>query len=360
VGEIAAGARNKEFTGSFNGYNYYAGVQSAFEYRLWDADKHQTCVCDPGYTGNDCSQRVCPMGDDPLTTDNSMCGNLPCTNEVQGFTITGTVANDAKNYRIRFRHFTGEEFLTRTFALNTDTTSATKMAANAAAIESALESLPSNVTGQVTVSSAGDGTATPNVRLLVTFTVLSGNVPELVVERAPINPGGSLVAQPAQPVHVFSSLPTITGGTTTVSATLFPQAADGFRKAQFSSSAAVTITASTDAAILTAINDALQGASNGVAALTYTAGTSSISIDVTSGKVTLVMPNKNFGAVAVRLTFTTGATTATRDAVLDTKDGNKEFKVCSDRGICNFDTGLCKCFPGYVGAACQAQNALAM
>lgn len=34
----------------------------------WDADKIYGCVCDLGYTGFDCSERVCPSGDDPLTS----------------------------------------------------------------------------------------------------------------------------------------------------------------------------------------------------------------------------------------------------------------------------------------------------
>lgn len=37
-------------------------------YKLWEATKFQRCVCDGGYDGLDCSQRVCPRGDDPLTT----------------------------------------------------------------------------------------------------------------------------------------------------------------------------------------------------------------------------------------------------------------------------------------------------
>lgn len=35
-------------------------------YDLWDADSMQTCVCDPGWSGFDCSKRSCPVGDDPL------------------------------------------------------------------------------------------------------------------------------------------------------------------------------------------------------------------------------------------------------------------------------------------------------
>lgn len=39
--------------------------------QVWDGDKLFGCVCDVGWTGFDCSLRVCPTGDDPLTTDGS-------------------------------------------------------------------------------------------------------------------------------------------------------------------------------------------------------------------------------------------------------------------------------------------------
>ncbi|KAG6620832.1 tenascin-like protein [Phytophthora cinnamomi] len=33
----------------------------------WDAHKIYGCVCDLGYTGSNCMERICPVGDDPLT-----------------------------------------------------------------------------------------------------------------------------------------------------------------------------------------------------------------------------------------------------------------------------------------------------
>ena len=37
----------------------------------WDADMIRGCACDSGFAGIDCSQRVCPSGDDPMTTGQS-------------------------------------------------------------------------------------------------------------------------------------------------------------------------------------------------------------------------------------------------------------------------------------------------
>lgn len=65
---------------------YLALVDSEFEYGLWDADKYQRCICDAGYSGMDCSERLCPLGDDPLTTqgtDLELNYGLPETGEVQ-------------------------------------------------------------------------------------------------------------------------------------------------------------------------------------------------------------------------------------------------------------------------------------
>jgi len=37
-------------------------------------------------------------------------------------------------------------------------------------------------------------------------------------------------------------------------------------------------------------------------------------------------------------------------------DGTTEWDVCSNRGVCNADTGDCECFGGFTGEACQIQT----
>lgn len=51
----------------FYGVTKYGGVGS-YAYTNWEADMVMTCICDWGYAGGDCSLRMCPKGDDPVTT----------------------------------------------------------------------------------------------------------------------------------------------------------------------------------------------------------------------------------------------------------------------------------------------------
>jgi hypothetical protein len=40
--------------------------------------------------------------------------------------------------------------------------------------------------------------------------------------------------------------------------------------------------------------------------------------------------------------------------------GTTEGQVCSGRGLCAGESGICECFPGYTGEACESQDALAV
>lgn len=40
-------------------------------------------------------------------------------------------------------------------------------------------------------------------------------------------------------------------------------------------------------------------------------------------------------------------------------NGINDAPECSDRGVCDYSSGICKCFKGYNGIDCSAQSALA-
>jgi hypothetical protein len=79
-----------------------------FTYNLWDGDKIQGCVCDPGYQGYDCSERQCPSGDDPLEGAS--------TNFVYTISL-GALAGDDSGY-YQFKDQYGDVWRTKVLTLD--------------------------------------------------------------------------------------------------------------------------------------------------------------------------------------------------------------------------------------------------
>merc|ERR1712054_218324 len=44
--------------------------------------------------------------------------------------------------------------------------------------------------------------------------------------------------------------------------------------------------------------------------------------------------------------------------ITEARQGTQENMECSNRGLCDYDTGLCKCFNGFTDDDCSVQNAL--
>jgi hypothetical protein len=68
--------------------------------------------------------------------------------------------------------------------------------------------------------------------------------------------------------------------------------------------------------------------------------------------VTEALTTGDFGAV-IRKKPTPSEITC---VVAETKKGTKEAEECSTRGICDGISGICECFPGYTGEACDTQT----
>jgi hypothetical protein len=51
-------------------YEKYTSNIQTESYESWEADHVTMCTCQTGYFGPDCSYKMCPKGDDPLTPSN--------------------------------------------------------------------------------------------------------------------------------------------------------------------------------------------------------------------------------------------------------------------------------------------------
>jgi hypothetical protein len=67
----------------------------------WDYDKVWGCQCDADYTGYDCSQRVCPRGDDPITGNGNGPNDPVQVKEIQTISCMAT----SGVFRLRFRGY---------------------------------------------------------------------------------------------------------------------------------------------------------------------------------------------------------------------------------------------------------------
>mmetsp|Transcript_47964 Transcript_47964/g.71051 ORF Transcript_47964/g.71051 Transcript_47964/m.71051 type:complete len:428 (+) Transcript_47964:135-1418(+) len=118
--------------------------------QYWDAYKTMRCVCDRGYTGYDCSERICPHGDDILTT----C--LDAVYDVQRVELAFTNAISSYSEQSKFFSLTFVDGFNGVY----DTSPIAVMddpEMTAALTQTALESLPNHALPSVQVSGTQDG-----------------------------------------------------------------------------------------------------------------------------------------------------------------------------------------------------------
>lgn len=80
-------------------------------YELWDKDASQGCICDPGYTGPICEQRVCKVGYDPIYVDPD--GSRRYSNWSFVISTESPSAVIIGNYSMIFYDYSGEDWMTR-------------------------------------------------------------------------------------------------------------------------------------------------------------------------------------------------------------------------------------------------------
>lgn len=120
----------------------------------WDAKKVQACKCDPGYSGIDCAKRLCPIGDDPLTS-------AVLAAQVQTITVDDRVAATpiTGSFTLTFTDLYNGVWTTRPITAYDADAASNVPAQSARDLKLALESLPNKAIEGVTVTQATSGTA---------------------------------------------------------------------------------------------------------------------------------------------------------------------------------------------------------
>jgi len=93
---------------NYESNSLYKSFNSAND-QQWDQKSTQQCVCDRGFTGYDCSSRLCPLGVDPTVS----CGE---TSEIDRQLVR--VTNDAGYFTLSFQDVFGGVFTTRPIKTN--------------------------------------------------------------------------------------------------------------------------------------------------------------------------------------------------------------------------------------------------
>lgn len=349
-------------------------------YKKWETDRLQKCVCDFGYTGLDCSERICPFGDDPETTCNDKrqiqqvkldFGSLP------GDAITFGLF-DTDELALNFRSYFGQNLSIPRVVDVFDASGA-----GAINLQRSLKSLPGFAVSDVSVTAsvASDYTsATYNVtfdgaslavalagsasaRLTATGNTVPGNQAMLV---CPVNSYGSLGCQSAgcRPKYKQARLLSQPTSQVRVSATSIlrqPQAkTSGISTVgKWGVVATVVIANRVETGEQTyAVNTTIYGYDDGESvaetplppansplrssvALPY-----GLEVDFDSGVLVT-------GTYQIKWRLPTCTVTQVQAA-----SDELELAECSRRGHCERSSGQCKCFAGYSGANCGMQTVI--
>lgn len=141
--------------------------------QYWDSKMTMRCVCDRGYSGYDCSERICPHGDDILTTCLS-----DAVADVQNIELDFTAAISGTSEKSRFFTLTFTDGFRGVYTTS-PITIMEEPEATAALTQIALEALPNHALPSVQVSGSVLGTFGQNIAVTFSDAGTSGLQNEL-------------------------------------------------------------------------------------------------------------------------------------------------------------------------------------
>ena len=320
-----------------NGYNLVASTT----YNLWDADKIMGCICDSGWTHYDCSERTCPLGDDPLETATGT------SDEVQAIDCLCT-SGCAGTFQIHFRN---------------ELTASLAHSATASDIKTALEKLRSIVSVTVTLDGGSTVCDTDGASARITFTHQSGNLPLITLHSSLTQSSGTptLVAVGDGVSSAYgSTLTSVQGNRESLECSnrgICNRGTGVCVCASYDGSTANKWTSSNGAGGSVA-KTAGNRADCGFAAGTVSACPSNDATLVCSGTGTCSGSSTfvctcNSGYTGADCSLRTCPTsTAWFDEATAANTAHAGSAECSNRGVCDVTTGTCTCETYTTGTAC--------
>jgi len=316
------------------------------QYEAWDAYKTQHCVCDPGYMGPDCSLRVCPSGDDPVsridTTEVQRFLFSP-GGAVSGNTQTASDKNSIVNFyglfAFRFTDEFGDSWTTTSLSWPSPPFNDASQAADLC-------------NGTVTLPGHTHPTQLKYANPTVKYT--PGDLANAVGPKY----AACSVATSNEVANALKALPndvipdiSVSFGSATATPKFGAEAADTtLVKWEYD----ITFTGNTgDVNQLEVLYEVTECQGTGMVA-------GSCNVNGNGDRANSPQPT----ATAYSSSTNPFPSSVVKQSLMSTVTqgnaaGRNENAICSNRGVCDYSTGLCKCFKGYTAHDCSQQNSLA-
>lgn len=338
-------------------------------YESWEVSRVQRCVCDGGYSGPDCSQRTCPMGDDPET----VCANS--NRQVQRVSVgfgalpvaPAPVDLTTDELALTFTTADGKTFTTpRVQNIWTGTQ------AVADELRKVLVSLPEFAVSDVTVTPATGSLGAVSVAYDFEFTGATNTGSEKIM-RCPFNPDGQTMGCPAagcfpkfQQLRMFSRTPSSAVAVSPLAVLRQAPAVEGGNDETtpgvWGMEVSLVLRKVGGGYTYQWANAAVYGTSTTAGTTAETpmppeglresfAGPNGLLVDFADDTTLGVAFGSN---VQLTLDFKWRLPQCTVEEVRAADSGNEKVE-CSRRGLCNRGTGKCDCFEGYGGTVCNSQ-----
>lgn len=287
----------------------FSDDSKSYKYNLWDKTKSRKCVCDAAYGDLDCSKRLCPYGTDVLDTkDDTYLGLEAQKHQEQTILLASLTGDfdgfDTKTFALTFKSQLNETFTTTPIKINT----ASGLADTENDIKLSLLKLPNGVIDGVTVKVdlVKSDTLEGLLKTLGTYTT-----PKSIVRGANVGPNNIFMGGNDRTV-LWSGV--------------------NHRRLTVTDTAYMVIK-------IRFTGSSVQGPQNFLIVEDYLCG------DGCTPKLT-------------GLPVETRQTMAIWSSIVEITKSDYNSYECGRRGKCDYASGLCQCFAGYIGDNCNTLTTL--